>query len=199
MWLSKDCSTCNLYNNRRRENFKIFKNFDTSSTKQQFLVSIAKKKNTLTLCCKKANLKPWTHPSASIAQNLVGQRCQNHSFLQQVSNFYFLEQRRRTARHFIKVERVHWSRKTTLGAWKGTAQTFTDIYIYTRETTKRPQALSHEKQRPGHQLLEFGSPCRAPKASFQANRPKDILYTWPLLLKNTNITMFPYLPCHQDY
>jgi len=31
-------------------------------------------------------------------------------------NPFFLEQRRRTVRHFIKVEKVHWSRKTTLGA-----------------------------------------------------------------------------------
>jgi hypothetical protein len=69
----------------------------------------------------------------------------------------------------------------------------------TTQTTNTPMPYARKGRPPKCQLLEFGGPCQAPKASLQFGRPKDFLYTWSFLLKNTCITMLPNLPCHQNY
>jgi len=65
--------------------------------------------------------------------------------------------------------------------------------------TKSLRALSYSRQRPDNKLLEFGSPSRAPKPPLRANGPKDLLNTWPLIIKDTSVAVLPNLPGHQDY
>jgi len=114
--------------------------------------------------------------------------------------FFFLEQRRRTARHFIKVEKELQRSK-----WPNTHTPLPRTRLLTRHTkrkkrtTKLLQALSSRRQQPENQLLEFGGPGRAPEPTLRANSPKDFLNTWPLIIKDTRIAMLPNLPSHQNY
>jgi hypothetical protein len=116
-----------------------------------------------------------------------------------VLHFFFLEQCRRTARHFIKVEknvtRVKETQLTHTTPWKLSYRLATK----TAETTKCLRALSSSRQRPENKFLEFGGSSRAPEPPLRANSPDDLLNVRPLVVEDTSFAMLPYLPCHQDY
>lgn len=54
-------------------------------------------------------------------------------------------------------------------------------------------------QQPGHELLEFRSPCWTPEGTLHVYCPKHSLITRPQILKHTIVPVFPDLPGHLDY
>jgi hypothetical protein len=110
-----------------------------------------------------------------------------------ISSFFFLELRRRAARHFIKVEKtVHESRRNQTRVQRTNTHHTSRTNLETRHKEQekndhRPKGLSTNGQQPGRELLELWSPCWTLETTLHAHSPQHHLKTRSRILEHTII------------
>jgi len=105
--------------------------------------------------------------------------------------FFFIELRRRAARHFIKVEIKYTSLNRPYSSTKH--HQHTPIHLTKTgapqtkflSTRQKPPALYPHGRLPDQEFLELSCSSPAPKIALSADSPKNLLDAWRGIFKHT--------------